>query len=440
MKASIIVSVLILLAGIALRVTDQKRLADARESHARLVNEASSMGISIDTANPDSLALATKRKREDTEREAKQVAKEMIAFALEMQELQKSDADPDAPDIQKRTADFMDQMFSLSTSQLKTVIQEFRDSSEMNDEMRLGMVMFAIMTMAEDHPEAALAIFTEASDMPGSEMMNNHILSSSLASWAEQDPLAAVAWVRENGEKYPDLVTDEVKAGLVSGAAKNDMAAAFGLITELDMEKPGNALRQIGSNTKTAMERTKFLNLLRDFGGGKDDGETKKHMAAAMASLNRGIAKDGFEAGSKWISENNLSQQELKNLTQSIVYSADSAEKGQWLSWMGENITGKGASRDIQNAVSNWTNNDYSAAGEWLAAEPDGPTKTASIIGYAQALSRYEPEAAADWALTIPTEKSRTKTLETIYRNWPTKTDEQKAAKQAFGEKYSFAK
>ncbi|MGJ8644273.1 MAG: hypothetical protein ACSHX9_12765 [Luteolibacter sp.] len=436
MKIPIIIAALILIVGIYFRSSDAKRLADARESHAKLVEEARSLGISLDTSNPDGAALVTKRQRDDTEREAKDVAKEMIAFALEMEAMMKNGGEEDA-EMQKRVADFMDNMFSLSASQLKIVIEEFRNSTELNGEMREGIIMFAIMTLAENHPATALTILTEAGDLADNEMISEHVLASSLASWAEKDPNAAMEWVRENGDKYPDLVSDDVKANLVKGAGENNMALAFSLIAELDMDDPQDALRELASVSKTAAERTEFVNLLREFIESSEGSDAKNNAKNTFASLADGIVKDGFESGSAWISEN-LSPQEASRIATTMGHSSKSAEKGKWINWMGENLPVQSRDSEVSQVVRNWTNNDYRAAGEWLAEQPAGKTKTAAISGYVKAISKYEPQTAVDWALTMPQGDAQQDALKTIYKNWPT-SEEQQAARKAFAEKYGIS-
>lgn len=433
-KISLVFSVLILIAGISFHAGNEKQLEDARQSHAKLVAEASALGISVDPSDPDGAVLLTKRERSDTEREAKEVAKEMIAFALEMEAMMEDGGNPDG-EMQKRVADFMDSMFSLSASQLKIVIEEFRNSTELSGDMRDGIIMFAIMTLAEDHPATALAILTEAGDLADNEMISEHVLSSSLANWAEKDPTAAMEWVRENGEKFPDLVTDDVKASLVKGAGEYDMTLAFNLISELGMTNPQNALQELASAAKNDTERTEFVNLLRDYLKTTEEGEERQSGSTAISGLVRGLIKDGFESSSTWMSEN-LSPEEMSKIASSVGNTSKGADKGKWINWMGESLPEQERNREIIRTVRNWTNQDYRAAGEWLAEQPTGETKTAAISGYVDAISRYEPQTAVDWALTMPAGKTQQDALKTIHKNWPREDAEQKAARKAFGEKY----
>jgi len=430
MKISIAISILILLIAAAVGFNDRQKLSETRLSHAKLVAEAAELGVSIELETVDGEGLMTKRAREDKEVEAKAAAKDMIAFALEMEKFKETGGQPDET-MQQRITDFMDRMLSLDSSQLKILIAEFRASTEMNAETRDGMIVFAIMTLANDHPEAALSIFTESGDLVGNAMMAKHLLSSSLTTWATKDPDAALEWIRENGKKHPDLITNDVKAGLVQGAAINDMERGFDLIPELGLEKPDPALHRIAHGVKTPEERTQFLTLLRKYSkdikdGGSDSGKS------SLSSLADGIAKDGFEAGSKWMTDNKLTPGETIVLASTIGYSAQSSEKGQWIAWMGENL-GKGErDQQIRSTVINWTRSDYRAAGEWLASAPEGPTKMASVKGYVAAVSKYDPQTATQWALTLPVGEERNSALNTVFQNMPKETAAGQEARESF--------
>jgi hypothetical protein len=82
--------------------------------------------------------------------------------------------------------------------------------------------------------------------------------------------------------------------------------------------------------------------------------------------------------------------------------------------------------------IQNWTEKDYRAAGTWLASTPDSPTKQAAVRSYAETVAPYDPETAAQWALTLPADEKRTQTLKRIHQQWP-KDDAAGAA--AFAEK-----
>ena len=436
MKISITASVLILLVAALFGIPNQQRLALVRHGHAQLVAEAAQLGISLDPSNPADPVRITKRGRANKEAEAKLAAAEFIAFAKEMEAIEKKGGPPDEAQ-QKRIMEIMDRMMSLDSAQLKILITELRSSKELKDESRQGLITFSIMTLANDHPQAALALLTESADLLKDNGMGKHLVSSSLAKWAKDDPLAALEWVKKNSEKFPDLVTDEAKRSLISGAAVSDPKLAFKLIGELGIKDASSTISIVIGAAKTGEDRTLVLGALREHLATITD-EAARHDVAndAVRSLASSVASEGFEAGTKWLATANLSPAELESFASGLSSSDKKGESGQWIEWIGTTLPADKSRSSIRNIVRNWTRDDFQAAGKWLATATAGPTKNTSIRSYAETVSEYEPETAAQWALTLPPGQDRDETLQEIYDNWPKNDDAAKQAAAAFAKEH----
>lgn len=433
MKISIAAAILILAIAASLGWRDHQRLVAVLEHHAKLVAEAATLGIALDPSHPADPIRITKRERENREADAKLAAAELIAFAKEMEAMEKNGNSPDEA-MQKRIMELMDRMMSLDSTQLKIVIAELRATTDLKDETRNNLIGFSIMTLANDHPQAALALFTESSDLFKDSGMGNHVVSSSLAKWAKDDPMAALEWVRKNGGKFPDLVTDDAKRGMISGTAVNDPKLAFQLIGELGLKDTSEAISGIMSAAKTPADRTATLTALRDHIATLSDEKARSEVTArSMSGLTHGLAQEGFAAATQWINGANLSPNELEGVAGTLSHSVKSDETGQWIEWIGQKLPTDKSNANIRNIVRNWTENDYQAAGKWLATAPDGPAKNASIRTYAETVSRYEPETAIQWAMTLPPGKDRDETLKRIHENWP---KDDTAAKEAFAKEH----
>lgn len=437
MKISIALTLLILAIGGLLGWQDHQQLTAVRTRHAKLVAEAATSGIILDPTRPDEGGRITKRERENKDAIALQAASDFIAFAREMEAMEKNGGPPDDK-MQQRILEFMDRMMALDSSQLKTLIAEFRAAPDLKEETRQGLIGFSIMTLANDHPQAALTLFTESSDLLDDNPMGNHVINSSLAKWAKDDPLAALEWARTNGEKHPDLVTDDAKTGIIAGAAANDPKLAFSLIAELGLKDASDGIQKITDAAHTPAERTATLAALQDYLATITDPAARKETEwTATNQLARRAVNDGFEAGSKWIEQAGLSQDQLAGLSRGgFPHAIKSEDSGKWVEWMGSHLPEKNAAQGIQNLVSNWTRNDYQAAGTWLATAPAGPTKESSVRAYAETVAEYEPETAAQWALTLPPGKQRDQTLDNIYQRWPKKDASSKAAAEAFANEH----
>ena len=118
MKISIAASILILLVAALFGVQNQQRLTTLRTSHAKLVATAAQLGISVDLTHAADPVRITKRERENKDADAKLAAAEFIAFAKEMEAMQKKGGQPDEAQ-QKRSMAIIDRMMSLDPAQLR---------------------------------------------------------------------------------------------------------------------------------------------------------------------------------------------------------------------------------------------------------------------------------------------------------------------------------
>lgn len=444
MKISLAVSLLILAIGVGLGWQDRQRLVHAQHNHEKLVAEAAKLGIALDGSKGAAAVRVTKRGRGGADREAvaKQAAADFIAFAKEMEAMEGSGQPPD-PAMQKRIFKFLERMMALDADQLKILIAAVRADPTLKEESRRGVIGFSIMSMANDHPRSALALFTESSDLFEEDGMGRHVISSSLAKWAKDDPVGALEWVRTNSAKHPDLVTDDAKRGLISGAAVQDPKLAFSLIGELAIEDDsGRTIRGIIDAARTPAERTATLAALRGhLATITDEGERNRVSNQAIGDLVRRATSDGFEAGSKWIEGAGFSPQEMETLAAGRIGSGiKSEDTGKWIEWMGETIPGEKSSAGITQMVESWTENDYQAAGKWLTTTQPGPTREAAVRSYASTVARYEPEVAAQWALTLPPGKDREETLKHIYGVWPKNDSAAQQAAEKFAKEHGIKK
>jgi hypothetical protein len=420
MKASLFLSLLILAAGAFFGWKQSQQLTTVRETHRQVVAEALALGLSPDSLLAEGKApLPTKLAREDSQEKtaaAKSFSKELIAFAVEMKKMEKEGKQPDEA-MQKRIMEVMSRFLDLSPAQIKVVIAELRASSDVDDEMRKGIVGFSIMMLANDNPESALALFTESGDLIDLPGMGNHVVASSLGKFAEKDPLGAL-------EKHAGLVTEEAKAAVIAGAAKQDLKLALSLVGELKFKDQHKIASSLAGSARTAEERTALLSALRG------DEKHAELLKGTLASLGGQLAGDGFEAGQSWLTLAALSDQEAENLADGLSHWQTKGETGQWIDWMADKLPAEKLPQKVENMVSQWTREDYQAAGAWINGTQDGPAKQAAVKSYARTVAPYEPASAAQWAVTLPAGQERDELLKNVHAEWK-KKDETAAAEFA---------
>ena len=418
MKVSLLAAALILVVASFFGWQDHRKLAAVRESHGRLIDEARALGLSTDGLVQDGKAvLPAKTAREAGESggatDPKEYAARLGRFALKMEAMEKSGTPPDDT-FQQEVFGLIDEMLRLDPAGIKVLIGELRANTELTGEMRRNIVGFAISTLANDHPAAALAIFTESTDLFGDKGEGSHVISSALSKWAEQDPAAALGWVRENAAKHPGLVTEDTKRGLVGGAAKQDPRLAFKLIGELGLEDAGSAGEEIGRSAATPVERNAILSALRDHLAKSGGDQADDLRSSTLKALAQGAMKDGFEDAAAWIDSAGLDSAETATLADSLSSWQTGADTGKWIEWLGGKASDERLDIKVTQLMVDWTRSDYKAAGLWLGEAADGPAKQAAVKSYAQTVAPYDPAAAEQWAKTLPPGKEREELLEAI--------------------------
>ena len=430
MKFPILSSLLILVIGSIMGGMHQQRLASLRADHLALVAKASSLGISLGSMEDP---RATKRQREDTTNGARAMTAELIALAKEMERKQQSAGELDEPSNDK-AMNLMNRLMELDASQLKLVVSGLRDDQTLEEKSRRNMIGFAIMMLGEDHPSAALALYAESADLLGGGVIGQQVVASSLRAWAKGSPLAALEWIRANEESHPEVANEEAKRTILAETALTDPKLAFKLIGEMKLDDPSAAIGELVESGKTPEQRTAILAAMREHLATLPDSEQRDEiLQESLESMGRNLSGESFDTVKSWITRENLTSEESARFAAGLSYFNTKQDTGRWIEWMSTNLPENDAKECADNLIGQWTQQDYLAAGKWLAAAPEGPGKSASVATYAETVAEYEPQVAVQWALTLPEGAERKATLESIYQNWP-KSDAAAAAE--FARKY----
>jgi hypothetical protein len=406
MKASIALSILILAAAALFGWQQQGQLAAARETRLQVTAEARALGLAPDTLLAAGTApLPAKLGRigsADRAAAATAFTKELIAFAVEMKEVEKKGGGAPDEALQTRAMEMMGRLLDLDAGQIKQVIAELKASTEIDDVTRGEIISFSVMMMASDHPEAALAIFTESSDLKEINGMGDQVVSAALAKWAEKDPLAALEWIRANSEKHSELVSDQAKAAVVAGAAKQDPKLAIRLLDELELGNMGQVAMSLAMSAQSPEDSAGLLAALREGGD--------KHRAllhSVISSMAGQVSGGTFEQSQQWLAAAKLSDTEIAEFAESISPWQTGGNTGKWIDWIAGKLPPEELGPKIDEFVRQWTRQDFKAAGEWINSSAEGPAKVAAVKSFAETVAPFEPETALQWANTLPAGKER---------------------------------
>lgn len=432
-KISLVSTCLILVIGGATGLMLRGRVSDVRREHGELSARAVSLGIRSALAGKPDDAMVTKRARGEGTDDARAITAALVAFTRDMEQWQKDGSKPDDA-FQKRSMEMMARLMDLDSAQLKQVVAALREDPSLTDDSRRNMVGFSILMLGEDHPAAALALYVECSELLNDGVLGPHVIASTLNRWAKEDPRAALAWMRANAAKHPELADDSAKVSLISGVAEIDPREAFKLLAELGPDDAAAAIQALAETGKTPAARTAILEALRAHAATVgDEMERGELVGETLEDMARNLTGEHFESVASWIGSAKLSPEETARFAGGLSYFNTKDDTGRWIDWMAENLPAEEVPENVDNLIGQWTQQDYLAAGKWLTASPEGPAKNAAVSTYAETVAEYEPQTAVQWAMTLPAGQERQNTLESIYQNWP-KSDA--AAAEAFAREH----
>lgn len=394
----------------------QKQLGELAVAQQELVKQASRLGLADKIAGVET--RITKRQRDEGAAEAKAMTAALVGFAREMEAQAKSGKEDE--DFDARAMELMNRLMKLDAANLKRVISGLRDDTSLSAASRSNMIGVAIMVLGEDHPAAALALYAESADLLGDGVIGLDAVASSLRLWAKQDPSAALAWVNANEAAHPDIADEDARRNIIAGAALTDVGLALRLMAEMKLEDPEAAIAAVVETAEGPEKRTAVIEALRSHLknlSGTVDG--KAAMAEALESMGRDLSHEGFDKVTAWMQEAALTPEESAAFAGGLSWFNTGEDTGKWIAWMGENLPEAAARDGADSLIGQWTQEDYLAAGQWLAAAPEGPAKDAAVATYAETVAEYEPQVAVQWALRLPEGKERQETLEAIYQEWP---------------------
>ncbi len=411
MKIQIFITAIILAIAAVIGWQIDGRYAAARAEEGQLVGEAQQLGVA---GNGDPSARTKKVERGDREAEAKQLAVEYATQAKEwhaatvMDEAAKQRYDA----IQRRVS-------ALDQSQLGIFTMDVLATMNHGEKRQAKHALSLLERLARKDPTGALAYFTKHSSVLRLVDDSEYFVAGALGSWAKEDPLSALKWIRKNAAEYPEALSLGSLA-VVRGAAEKDPRMALSLIAglELDFSNAHNAMNAIVIAAKTDEEMSVTLAAIREFReANRNNKELTRAADGNLAYFAQELSKQSFEAANKWIENAKLNPRELNSLAQGLGNNFLD-EPDRWIEWIGRAFPpGKGDGH-IMNVIGNWTGQDYEAAGKWLASASEGRVKYAAIRGYAQTIFQHDPETAIQWIMTLPPGKDRDETLKTIHMNW----------------------
>lgn len=390
MKVSIAVSLLILAIGAAIGWHDRQQLVVIRADENQLAIEAAKVGNS--PGNSQAPTFRPKRDRPTHHPTVKLSPAELIELTKEIFNRSGNLS------IHTNSAIYLklyDSLAALGSAEIGAVLAEIATHLDLDEQIRTTLSFCCITVLANDHPQAALELFSSSPELFTEGDRGRSLVLTALACLAKNDHIAALKWLRD----HPDHATDQARGDIISAVAEQDPRLAFQLITDLDLKITDYAVRQLLSSQKTLEAKSTALAGLRGYLARIEDEKIRSAVAKnSYGGFAGPVGKGSFESLTQWISKENLSTQEVSDLAEGLYISTNHGEIGKWIGWFRESLPEKQADRKAWNLIGQWADSDYQAATQWALTQPIGKDRENTLTHIYQRWPKEDPDGAADFA------------------------------------------
>ena len=367
MKFSIAASVVILAAAACLGWHYRQQFATMRATQKQLAAEAATLGISPDASqNP---TRSTKHERPNRPTPTKLSTTELIGLTKEMEERLKTAGSANYHAMNALQLRIFDGLSALDPAEIIALLKESAANPELTEWGRMILGNCCTTVIANDHPQAALEIFTSSPELFAGGDRGRCLVLTALASLAKTKLPATLDWLRN----HPQPFSEDAKGEIISAVAEQDARLAFRLITDLDFKISNYAVGQLLNSRRTLEEKSAALVGLREYLATIPDEKTRDSLAkTSFGGLASHINQESFDSSTRWIAGENLTPQELGQFIEGLHISTSNGETGRWIEWLRQSAPGPAADKRIEETIYQWIGNDYQAALQWAVSKaPD---------------------------------------------------------------------
>lgn len=298
---------------------------------------------------------------------------------------------------------FLAEARALAAADPEAAMDWLQTEASSTDRLR-GMLEVVAIWAAQDSENALLWLESNAQGLARHETIH-----SGMELWSQQDPTAAAAWIEgmaNDGSKATAAQT------LIENWAVSEPEEASIWIHQL----PPGLIRQAASQSmvdsmlnndpKAAINWA--LQEARNYG----DRELLDYSIGQLTQ----VAPETSEQLLREIAPDYNTDSAVDTYLQTLT-KQDPTQASSWLANLDSNDTLYDP--DLHTTfMREWSQSDSVAASSWLAEASSGPARDAAIIGFAETMIDYEPEAVAAWTNTISDPQTRVNWLTHAVQTW----------------------
>lgn len=237
----------------------------------------------------------------------------------------------------------------------------------------------------------------------GFEMM------SILSGWATTDAAAATAYLNSN-DKIDGREKGMLQNGIVEGLLVNGVSEAMQYVSDLPKD----------DNSREWMMRSIASEVME---GGIDaaaswvttisDPQLKE---GALDSVVGQFARENLEGAAEWVASM-AGESYANGAVREIAEQMADADPQKALAWA-DTLAGEAKPRAYRETLSEWAQDDPTAASEFLLSMNRSSERDQAINGFTSRIQREEPASAIAWAQEIGDPQLQQETLTSAARSW----------------------
>ncbi len=306
------------------------------------------------------------------------------------------------PDPIRRKARVAEILINLDPSNVAGVLAAFEDGPRDEESNRhFNDFLYAWGRMAGAD---AAAYATD----PDSARRGRFGSVSAVSGWAASDPEAAKAFVA--GVENRDT-RQWMHYGVMREMLRSDLDGAIAYSEQNERSRArGMQLDQLASAIADRRGVGGLTEWVAGIDHAKDGNDLLSYKSYAVGITLDRLAAEDPDAAVDWITENAgqpyLTADGLERAARRAAGGID-----EELDWLAGLPSVEGQTHAIGERFEDFIREDFAAAGEWLAAQPLGPTYDEAIQDYARQAARDDSQAALAWAERINDPDLRARTI-----------------------------
>lgn len=282
----------------------------------------------------------------------------------------------------------------------------------MDDPQRSEKINELLQQYAAIDPMAALELANDIPSLRDAERARNAILET----WANNEPMAALAWADTNLANVPTNLRNSQMRAIIRGFAATNPKAAFNYANGLSEETSSDLRlknRLLGEVIETQI-RGGGLSEAQNSIALMPDGPTKDSLQREL--VNEWAAFDPASAAAYVQALGDSASTSLKTALISEWSRNDPAAAAAWLSNLSPDDPAYG--RGTTEITREWTRYDLTASSEWLNSLPASPELDRAVATYTYRAAQEDPPTAMSWAESINNKNMRNKMMQQVAASW----------------------